>query len=122
MSDGWEKVFDVALSDGREADPKTGLIPPVGNTVDVANATYSNDIGDSQLTAVWTDPEFDPSQHAVYYVRVIEIPTPRSNLTTPSPLNLSPAITARRRHPTHTCRHCVKAQHVGFGGQVRLGS
>ncbi len=74
---GWEKVYDVALSDGRKPDPKTGKIPPVGNTVDVANATYQNSIGDVQLSAVWTDPDFDPSQHAVYYVRVIEIPTPR---------------------------------------------
>ena len=50
---------------------------PVGNTVDVKTATYSNDIGDSQLSAVWTDPDFDPKQPAAYYVRVLEIPTPR---------------------------------------------
>jgi len=72
-----EKIYDVALSDGRKADPKTGKIPPVGNTVDVKKATYTNDIGDSQLSAVWTDPDFDPAQKAVYYVRVMEIPTPR---------------------------------------------
>lgn len=72
-----EKIYDVALSDDRKADPKTGKVPPVGNTVDVKNATYTNDIGDSQLTAVWEDPDFDPAQHAVYYVRVLEIPTPR---------------------------------------------
>ena len=58
-------------------DPKTGKVPPVGNAVDIKTATYKNDIGDSQLSAVWTDPDFDPSLHAVYYVRVIEIPTPR---------------------------------------------
>ena len=72
-----EKIYDVALSDERKADPKTGKIPPVGNTVDVKKATYTNDIGDSQLSAVWTDPDFDPAQKAVYYVRVMEIPTPR---------------------------------------------
>lgn len=72
-----EKIYDVALSDGRKPDPKTGKIPPVGNTVDVTKATYTNDIGDSQLSAVWTDPDFDASQNAVYYVRVLEIPTPR---------------------------------------------
>ena len=72
-----EKIYDVALSDDRNADPKTGKVPPVGNTVDIKNATYTNDIGDTQLTAVWEDPDFDPAQHAVYYVRVLEIPTPR---------------------------------------------
>lgn len=72
-----ETIYDVALSDDRKADPKTGKIPPVGNTVDVKKATYTNDIGDSQLSAVWTDPDFDPAQKAVYYVRVMEIPTPR---------------------------------------------
>jgi hypothetical protein len=72
-----ETIYDVALSDNRKADPKTGKIPPVGNTVDVKKATYTNDIGDSQLSAVWTDPDFDPAQKAVYYVRVMEIPTPR---------------------------------------------
>jgi hypothetical protein len=45
--------------------------------VDIEKATYTNNIGDTQLSAVWTDPDFDPSQHAVYYPRVIEIPTPR---------------------------------------------
>jgi hypothetical protein len=72
-----EKIYDVAVSDDRVADAKTGKIPPVGNTVDVKNATYTNDIGDSQLSVVWTDPDFDPKEKAVYYVRVLEIPTPR---------------------------------------------
>jgi hypothetical protein len=74
---GFEKIYDVAWSDNRKPDEKTGKLPPVGNTVDIKKATYTNDIGDTQLSAVWTDPDFDQSQHAVYYARVIEIPTPR---------------------------------------------
>ncbi len=72
-----EKIYDVAWSDGRTPDSKTGKLPPVGNTVNVRNATYTNDIGDTQLSAVWTDPDFDANQPAAYYVRVLEIPTPR---------------------------------------------
>jgi hypothetical protein len=72
-----EKIYDVAISDGRKADAKTGEVPPVGNTVDIKKATYTNDIGDTQLSTVWTDPDFDPAQRAAYYVRVLEIPTPR---------------------------------------------
>ena len=56
----FEKVFDVAASDGRTPDPRTGHLPPVGNTVDVSSATYRNDIGATELSAAWTDPEFDP--------------------------------------------------------------
>ncbi|MGR8920851.1 MAG: DUF3604 domain-containing protein [Gammaproteobacteria bacterium] len=72
-----EKIYDVAWSDDRKPDAKTGKLPPVGNTVDVTKATYTNSIGDTQLSAVWTDPDFDPKQRAAYYVRVLEIPTPR---------------------------------------------
>ena len=72
-----EKVYDVVWSDGRVIDSKTGKLPAVGNTVNVKKATYTNKIGDSQLSAVWTDPDFDPKLRAVYYVRVLEIPTPR---------------------------------------------
>ena len=74
---GWEKVYDVAWSDKRVIDTKTGKLPPVGNSVDIKNASYENNIGDTQLSATWTDPDFDASLHAVYYVRVLEIPTPR---------------------------------------------
>ena len=71
-----EKVYDVAWSGGREPGAD-GNVPPVGNTVDVKNANWTNTIGTSELGVVWTDPDFDPAQNAFYYARVIEIPTPR---------------------------------------------
>jgi hypothetical protein len=71
-----EKVYDVAWSDDREP-AADGTLPPVGNTVDIAAANWTNTIGASELGAVWTDPEFAPDQRAFYYARVIEIPTPR---------------------------------------------
>ena len=72
-----EKIYDVVWGGDRKPDPKTGKLPPVGDTVDVPNATYTNTIGASELIKVWKDPEFDPAQRAFYYVRVLEIPTPR---------------------------------------------
>jgi hypothetical protein len=71
-----ETIFDVALSDGRAADAD-GDAPAVGSTVDIASASYTNDIGAGQLSAFWQDPQFDPAQEAFYYARAIEIPTPR---------------------------------------------
>lgn len=71
-----EKIFDVALSDGRKQGAGEKA-PPVGNTVDVTHATYTNTIGSSQLSGFWRDLEFDPAQEAFYYARAIEIPTPR---------------------------------------------
>lgn len=71
-----ERVYDIAWSDNREPDAD-GKLPAVGNTVDVANANWLNSIGASELATVWSDPEFDPEQKAFYYVRVLEIPTPR---------------------------------------------
>ena len=71
-----EKIYNVALSDGRTVDD-TGKAKPVGNTVDVAKVSYTNSIGDPELVAVWTDPDFDKDELAFYYLRVLEIPTPR---------------------------------------------
>ena len=73
----FEKIYDVAWSGNRTPDPATGKLPPVGNTVDVKNATYTNSIGAIELKKVWKDPDFDPSLHAFYYARVLQIPTPR---------------------------------------------
>ena len=73
-----ERVYDVAWSEvGQRTPGEDGKLPPVGNTVDVENATWRNTIGEVQLTTVWKDPDFDAAQPAFYYVRVIEIPTPR---------------------------------------------
>ena len=71
-----EKVYDVAWSDDREPG-RDGKLPPVGNTVDVATATWTNTIGAPELITVWKDPDFDADLPAVYYARVLEIPTPR---------------------------------------------
>ena len=74
-----EKVHDVVWSGERIRD-EYGVLPEVGNTVDVETASYSNDIGAPALSAVWQDPEFDTSESAFYYVRVLQIPTPRHSL------------------------------------------
>ncbi len=68
---------DVVWAGDRKPDRWTGRIPPIGRTVDVDNATYTNTIGAVELKTVWTDPEFDPGRDAFYYARVLEIPTPR---------------------------------------------
>jgi hypothetical protein len=72
-----ERIYDVALSDGRAVDTETGGPRSVGNTVDLKAATYTNAIGAEKLFAVWQDVDFDPKVQAVYYLRVLEIPTPR---------------------------------------------
>ena len=73
-----EKVYDVVWSDADNRRPDSdGKIPPVGNTVNVEDATWTNTIGDPELITVWRDPDFNANQRAFYYARVIEIPTPR---------------------------------------------
>jgi hypothetical protein len=72
-----EKIFEVAWSGDRAVDPDTGKLPPVGSTVNVAQASWDNTIGSAELDVIWSDPEFDAATPAFYYVRVLEIPTPR---------------------------------------------
>ncbi|MEJ2399611.1 MAG: DUF3604 domain-containing protein [Gammaproteobacteria bacterium] len=72
-----ERIYDVAVSGDRTIGPDGRCKERVGNTVDVANATYTNDIGEAVLAGYWKDPEFDPALRAFYYARVIESPTPR---------------------------------------------
>jgi hypothetical protein len=86
----FEKIFDVVWAGDRKPDKWTGVVPPIGSTVDVENATYTNTIGAVELKTVWTDPEFDPSLHAFYYARVLEIPTPRWTTLQAKQLGIAP--------------------------------
>jgi hypothetical protein len=90
-----ERVYDVVWSDGRTPGSE-GNLPPVGNTVDLATGFYTNTIGDAQLATVWTDPDFDAARRAFYYVRVLQIPTPRHTLYDAIALGMDPAETG---HP-----------------------
>ena len=72
-----EQVYDVALSDERRPNPDSGPLHALPSGVDLATASYRNDIGATNLGATWKDPQFDPGQPAFYYARVIEIATPR---------------------------------------------
>jgi len=72
-----ERIFDVAFDRGRRIDSATGQLAAVGNTVNLTTARYTNSIGAAELASLWVDPEFDPAHPAVYYARVLEIPTPR---------------------------------------------
>ena len=89
-----EKVFDVAWSGDRRPGAD-GKLPAVGNTVDAHKATFSNTIGTTRLSTVWKDPEFNPAQLAFYYVRVLEIPTPRHQVYDTSALNMEPEEAAQ---------------------------
>ena len=75
-----ERIFDVAVADGRKIDANGRCLTSVGNTVDLKTGKYKNSIGDTELRTAWQDPDFDPSQRAFYYVRAMEIPTPRYSL------------------------------------------
>jgi hypothetical protein len=72
-----EAIYDVLWSDPGKRQPVDGKLPPVGDTVDLATATYTNSIGATELIGTFKDPAFDPKQRAFYYLRVLEIPTPR---------------------------------------------
>jgi len=86
----FEKIYDVAWSGNRKPGARTGKVPAVGSTVDVTKATYTNTIGAVELKTVWTDPEFDPSLDAFYYVRVLQIPTPRWSTYDAKRLGIAP--------------------------------
>jgi Protein of unknown function (DUF3604) len=85
----FEKIYDVAWAGDRKPD-WTGKVPPIGSTVSIENATYSDTIGAAELKTVWTDPDFDPGLHAFYYARVLEIPTPRWSTIQARQLDVAP--------------------------------
>ena len=89
-----ERVYDVAWAGQRTA--ANGKVPAIGNTVDVARATYENTIGSAELSTVWVDPDFDPDERAFYYVRVLEIPTPRYSTYDAVALGLDPELATDR--------------------------
>jgi hypothetical protein len=86
----FEKIYDVVWAGNRRPDRYTGKVPPIGSTVDIAKASYTNTIGAVELKTVWKDPDFDPSLHAFYYARVLEIPTPRWTTIQAKELGLAP--------------------------------
>lgn len=85
-----EKIYDVVWSGDRKKDAK-GKLPAVGNTVDVKTATYTNNIGSTELIGYWEDTEFDPKAYVTYYARVLEIPTPRWSTYVAAKHNLAPS-------------------------------
>jgi hypothetical protein len=87
-----ERVYNVAWSGNRRL-ARDGTLPEIGSTVDLASASYENTIGDAQLGTVWTDPDFDRNDPAFYYVRVLEIPTPRHQVYDAVALGMDPGET-----------------------------
>jgi Protein of unknown function (DUF3604) len=86
----FEKVYDAVWSGERKPEKWTGRIPEIKSTVDVDKATYTNTVGSVELKTMWTDPDFDPSLHAFYYARVLEIPTPRWTTIQARQLGIAP--------------------------------
>jgi hypothetical protein len=89
-----ERAYDVVWSSGRELGPD-GKVPPVANTVDLATATFEDTEGAPALHGFWSDPDFDPEQPAFYYVRVLQIPTPRHTLYDAVARGTDPAVAGR---------------------------
>jgi hypothetical protein len=86
----FEKIYDVSWAGQRRPDKWTGEVPPIESTVNLETATYTNTVGAVEMKAVWTDPDFDPSLHAFYYARVLEIPTPRWTTIQAHQLGIAP--------------------------------
>jgi hypothetical protein len=86
----FEHVYDVAWAGDRKPDPRTGKVPAIRSTVDIKNASYTNTVGAVELKKVWRDPDFDLSLHAFYYVRVLQIPTPRWSTYDAKALGVAP--------------------------------
>ena len=137
----FEKIYDVVWSGDRKADKWTGRVPAIKSTVDLEKATYTNDVGSTELSTVWTDPEFDASLHAFYYARVLEIPTPRwtliqavkAGLTPPnvvpltgqerawtSPIWYTPSADARKNAPAGMTVADLKAKGATALGDAQL--
>ena len=137
----FEKVYDVVWSGDRKADKWSGRVPAIKSTVDLEKATYTNDVGSTELSTVWSDPEFDASLHAFYYARVLEIPTPRwtliqavkAGLTPPdvvpltgqerawsSPIWYTPTADARKNAPAGMTVTDLKAKGATALGDAQL--
>ena len=137
----FEKIFDVVWSGDRKPDKWSGRVPAIKSTVDLEKATYTNDVGSTELKTVWTDPEFDASLHAFYYARVLEIPTPRwtliqavkAGLTPPdvvpltgqerawsSPIWYTPTADARKNAPAGVTVADLKAKGAAALGDAQL--
>jgi hypothetical protein len=93
-----EKIYNVAWSGGRRPDAR-GSLPAVGDTVDLRTASYENTIGAPRLATVWRDPDFDPGQRAFYYVRALQIPTPRQHVFDAVALGMSPEEIRKLPYP-----------------------
>ena len=136
-----KRSYDVAWSGDRKPDKWSGRVPAIKSTVDLEKATYTNDVGSTELSTVWTDPDFDASLHAFYYARVLEIPTPRwtliqavkAGLTPPdvvpltgqerawsSPIWYTPSADARKNAPAGMTVADLKAKGATALGDAQL--